>query len=642
MTGEEETKMIACVHCGAKNEDRARFCIKCGKRLVRVTPPKPTPRGPGISLTTGLLIGLLVMALSGGVAYYLLRPSLGPAALVEATLGGGSPTSRGTTDQQGEAIVVDSQGLEKAIVQVEDEDSRLPVSGVEVYFMQRGSRYLAVAVDPATRYLAGWSTGSIEESGTSSSRLHSIGSFLLPKPAHAQPLPLILLLLKGVSNVYSLQDLIAYLQDPPELVHWGVLYSDRCWTGEHLANYVGSAGLILPGIDEVAGVLAGGMDEIAAAIFALSQHVIEDDAKEYLMGLDRSVRIRTYHLGIPALGMVPVGWCEAAATPTATAGPRPTPTATSEAFRIASPTPEPMGPEFVISAGSLYKGYKYNPAISGNIVVWHDALCDCNVARDISTGDEVRISGHLGHQGPAAISGKFVVWADSRNRNYDIHGKDLATGEEFPIVTDPADQRSPAISGNIVVWADRRNDNWDIYGKDLSTGKKFPVTTDEADQMSPAISGNIVVWADERNDNWDIYGKDLSTGQEFPVTTEEADEQLTAVSGNIVVWVEGFHLGNVSAKDISTGERFPIVSDNSADAKKRPAVDGSIVAWVGFRLPYGWAVLAKDISTGVDFQVTRYYLGSEASRPAVSGNLIVWGGHSGYRGQIYGRRLNVK
>ncbi|HUW95021.1 MAG TPA: hypothetical protein VMW58_04485 [Anaerolineae bacterium] len=516
---------------------------------------------------------------------------------------------------------------------------------VQVYFLQQGTSYLAVAIDPEGSYLAGWSQAVIDEE-TRTNSAHTVGEFsLLSSRAHAQSLPLVLLLLKAVSTVSSARDLIAYLQDPPELVHWGVLYEDRCWSGEDLANYVGSAGLVLPGIDDVAGVLAGPMDEIARAIFLLSQHVIEEDAKDLLVSLDQPVRIRTYHLGIPVLGMVPVGWCATeaaptvASTPPATAGPVSVPTLAPEGFRIASPTPPPMDPEFVISDGSAYE---YNPTISGTIVVWYDALCRCNEAKDFSTGGQIRVSDHYGSQGYAAVSDRFVVWSDYRNGNSDIHCRNLATAEEFSIVTDPAEQTSPAISGSIVVWEDARHGGTDIYGKDLSRGQEFPVATHAADQRSPAISGSIVVWEDRRNGNWDIYGKDLATGAEFPVSTEEVDERFAAVSGNVVVWFEGsWAFGNLSAKDISVGERISIVDDGSADAK-RPAIDGTIVAWVSYRLLDGWAIVAKDISTGTEYLVTSYSLSSGLSRPAVSGDLVVWGGISGYRGDICGRRLHVE
>jgi len=119
-------------------------------------------------------------------------PTTSHAPLVEGT---SQPVaSRGTTDQEGKVIVVDSRGSEQAIVQVEDEDSRLPVSGVEIYFMQRGSSYLVVAIDPEGRYLTSWSQGSLEELKSSRSSLTTLASFFPSRPAYAQPLPLILLL----------------------------------------------------------------------------------------------------------------------------------------------------------------------------------------------------------------------------------------------------------------------------------------------------------------------------------------------------------------------------------------------------------------------------------------------------------------
>ena len=542
-------------------------------------------------------------------------------------------------------VVLNDDGLEQAIVEVQDEESGLAVPEVDVYFLQEGTSYLAVAIDPEGSYLAGWSQGVVDEESRTGPAHTMAETSLLSSLAHAQSLPLVLLLLKAVSTVSSSRDLLAYLQDPPELVHWGVLYEDRCWSGEDLANYVGSAGLVLPGIDDVAGVLAGPMDEIARAIFLLSQHVIEEDTKELLVSLDQPVRIRTYHLGIPVLGMVPVGWCVAEATPTAafappaTGSPMAAPTLAPEGFRIASPTPPPMDPEFVISDGSAYE---YNPSVSGTIVVWYDALCRCNQAKDFSTGDQVRVTDHFASQGYAAVSDMLVVWSDSRNGTSDIHCRNLATGEEFSVVSDPAEQTSPALSGSIVVWEDGRHGGRDIYGKDLSTGQEFPVTTNAQDQRAPAISGSLVVWEDSRNGNWDIYGKNLVTGVEFPVSTEETDERLPAVSGSIVVWFEGaWAYGNLWAKDISIGERISIVDDGSADAA-RPAIDGTIVAWVSYRILDGWAIEAKDISRGTEYLVTSYSLGSKVSRPAISGDLVVWGGTSGSRGDICGRRLHVE
>jgi Tol biopolymer transport system component len=226
----------------------------------------------------------------------------------------GVSISSGTTDSTGRTVAADSAGIEAAVVEVRDVDSEKPIAGIEVYCLKKGSRYLVVAVDPEGRYLASWREGFIDELGARSSSKDAVGSFVLPSAAHAQALPVVLILVKLMSTVYSLEDLGAYLQDPPDFEYWGVLYEERCWTGEQLANYVGASGLVIP---------AGQMEYFMEAIYLMSQHVMEQDLKEYFRNLERPVRIRTYHLGIPSLGMIPVGWCDEELTPT------PTPTATA-------------------------------------------------------------------------------------------------------------------------------------------------------------------------------------------------------------------------------------------------------------------------------------------------------------------------
>ncbi|MFH1616581.1 MAG: hypothetical protein ABIG61_16040, partial [Planctomycetota bacterium] len=66
----------------------------------------------------------------------------------------------------------------------------------------------------------------------------------------------------------------------------------------------------------------------------------------------------------------------------------------------------------------------------------------------------------LGNQEYPAISGNIVVWHENRNGDWDIYGYDLLTQTEFAVATGLGDQMHPAISGNTVIW----ESGGDIYG----------------------------------------------------------------------------------------------------------------------------------------------------------------------------------
>ncbi len=322
-------------------------------------------------------------------------------------------------------------------------------------------------------------------------------------------------------------------------------------------------------------------------------------------------------------------------TPSATGVLRPTPTATSATFRMATPVPEKMGPAFTIFDDSAYK---YWVAVSGNIVAWYNALCYCNQAMDLATGDLIRITSSMGQQGQAAISGRYVVWPETRRDGTHIYGKNLATGEEFAVVTAAGGQSSPAISGSTVVWADQRSGNWDIYGKDLATGREYVIAAAASDQTAPAISGSTIVWVDRRNGNLDIYGKDLSTGQEFAIATGGTDEHSPAISGSLVLWMEV--PGNIRGMDLSAGRRLAVVEDGTVDTGRRIGFDGSVVAWVAHNTHFAYSLLAKDLRTGVEYRVIEDTLDPPSST-AVAGTLVVWGA-SGGDGDVHGRRIGMQ
>ncbi len=300
-----------------------------------------------------------------------------------------------------------------------------------------------------------------------------------------------------------------------------------------------------------------------------------------------------------------------------------------------------MGPQFVI-ATSLPpdRSYMYDPAVSGNVVIWYEPVCSCVRALDMATGDRLNVGRGVSNY---AVSGRRVVWDsyDSGSGSRNIYSKDLATASVVQITTGKSDKSEPAISGDVVVWVDYRNglSNTDLYGKDLTSGREFPVVTANGSQSQPAIDGSLVVWSDNRNGNWDIYGKYLESGTEFVIANGPSAEKNPAVSGKIVVWsetpVSGWG-GNIRAADMATGKRYEVVVDGSAASG--PAIDGGLVAWASRSIVDGWGVGAYDLLTGNSFQV-RGFTYSNPTQPAVAGPLVIWGGADGAYGDIYGRRV---
>ena len=383
--------------------------------------------------------------------------------------------SSAITDSTGRTVVAEPTGTELAIVvDITDADSEAPIAGVDVYLLKKGSRYLVVAVDPEGRYLARWSEGFTDELGAESSSRDALGSFVLPRAAHAQALPVVLILLKVVSTVSSLEDLAAYLQDPPDFEYWGVLYEERCWTSEQLANYLGAAGLVIPG---------GEMDDLVEAIYLMSQHVIEQDLKDYFRNLEQPMRIRTYHLGIPVLGMVPVGWCDGA-----TSTPTSTPTFTSTPTPPPSPTPTAMP--------GLTRGHiAFSSIRDGNWEIYVMNADGSEVARlTDSPAADVRPS-----WSPDAA---WIAFESTRDDNWEIYVMYAEGSAVTRLTNNPAWDTYPTWSpeGTLIAFVSERDGNEEVYVMDVDGTNQRNLTNNPANDFAPSWSpdGTRIAFASER------------------------------------------------------------------------------------------------------------------------------------------------
>ncbi len=138
--------------------------------------------------------------------------------------------------------------------------------------------------------------------------------------------------------------------------------------------------------------------------------------------------------------------------------------------------------------------------ISGNIVVW-EGNGDIYGA-DISDMGDIRIfviCDDPARQYDPAVSGNMVVWTDERNDSGDIYGADISDPDnirQMAVVKVRGAQRQPAIDGQVVVYVEGN-----VYGGDIKAvclTKRYGMLDIQLLNypygVGPAIDGGIIVW----------------------------------------------------------------------------------------------------------------------------------------------------
>lgn len=145
---------------------------------------------------------------------------------------------------------------------------------------------------------------------------------------------------------------------------------------------------------------------------------------------------------------------------------------------------------------------------------------------DLRSGEEREIV-HVNSQAIEApsVSAGRIVWSDSRAGSLDVYLYDVAHGAETRITTSPGGEFGARISGRWIVWEDTRNSTShyfpedDVYAYDLASRTEIPVATGPNHQARPRIDGTTVVWTERANDRWEIRTAELrGSGRAATVT----------------------------------------------------------------------------------------------------------------------------
>jgi TolB protein len=289
------------------------------------------------------------------------------------------------------------------------------------------------------------------------------------------------------------------------------------------------------------------------------------------------------------------------------------------------------------------RGAQSQPAVSCDWVVWVDVPRPRKVtgrtrllpharivALNLRSGERRLVCDARGWRCSPAISGSWIVWADSRNAAHpaargaqtDLYAYNLATGVERRVCTAHGSQVEPAISGDWIVWRDTRKlrpgsplyPRGDIYALGLGGSGERRLTPHTGACWSPAVCDGRAVWKGdgiEKGEGIEIRVLDLATGAASTIGNVGAGYFDPQISPRwVVVQTEG-DPGAICAIDLAAGDSQQDVPHGSPVRPMGMALSGDLLVWSG-----GGDIAAYDLARGVRYVVcaARGY----QSEPAVS------------------------
>jgi beta propeller repeat protein len=260
---------------------------------------------------------------------------------------------------------------------------------------------------------------------------------------------------------------------------------------------------------------------------------------------------------------------------------------------------------------------QYNPAISGDRIVWEDTSDGSIHLYDIATGTETRVAPSPYPQSHAAIRGSLVAWEEVNDWfTLNITYLDLVAGAPATLTTNGA---APAIDGQRILWAegsppgalslhdvadgstttpvsgddtsieypaisaDRiawvNGSETTIYQRNLTTGEELLVTPGLGPVLHPVLTPDGILWQDYRSSgNWDLYLFNLTSGMESQLTAGPGDNMNPAIDGTRLVWVNGTEIWLL---DLAAGDPAIAVSSGGI-MNDMPRISADRVVWQKF------------------------------------------------------------
>jgi beta propeller repeat protein len=203
---------------------------------------------------------------------------------------------------------------------------------------------------------------------------------------------------------------------------------------------------------------------------------------------------------------------------------------------------------------------KKSPVVDGKYVAWIDDRHggDDVYLYDIDREKEIRITDGDAKPSELDIADNMIVWADSSDGN--IYLYDIEAGTEKRVSTSGR-ASNPTVTGSYVAWEDTRNKNSDIFYYDISKGREYPAVEESGNQTNPSIYDDQIVYESDSGRDTDIYLHELGSSRDKQLTTDSADEVMPQIYEDDFIYYneeeEALYFGSVNrpknAKEIAKG-----------------------------------------------------------------------------------------
>jgi len=207
-----------------------------------------------------------------------------------------------------------------------------------------------------------------------------------------------------------------------------------------------------------------------------------------------------------------------------------------------------------------------------------DLLPDGQLLAEAGTARQKEVHGH----------GKWVVWQDQRDGNWNIYAKDVlgAATEPVAVTASTLNQERPRTDGEYVVWQSRQADGgWDIWAKNLSDASAaFAVTSTVIDdETKPVVEWPWVIYQRKPSGvaeaPWQLFAKNLLTDVETAVDTTTQNQLDPSIHQQRIVWQDHRDVGpgEIYFKDLVSGVVKRIT--NQTAGQYHPVIENQWIVW---------------------------------------------------------------